>query len=312
MSGAVGRYRRELSVAGAYVLLLALLAVFAPRYYADQFGSVWVSVAPVLVLAVGMTLVMLARQIDISVGSLLSLCAILAAWLASKSVPMPLIVVNTIVLGAAIGAVNGVFVAFMGLPSIVVTLATMVILREGLRWRTQGEAIRTAAGTFQWFGWSQTAGQVALVLIALALFAAFAWGMRWVAAGRAVYAVGSDQEAARLAGVRPRRVLFGVFVLMGAITGLAGLLQAVRFPQVYPNAGQGLELGVIAAVVVGGVAISGGRGTLIGVLFGVALLGTIGSALGFLKVDTAWQRAFEGAIILVAVASDAARRKGTA
>jgi rhamnose transport system permease protein len=312
MSGAVGRYRRELSVAGAYALLLALLAVFTPRYYQDQFASVWVAIAPVLVLAIGMTLVILARQIDISVGSLLSLCAILAAWLAKQGAPMPVVATVTVAAGAAVGAINGAFVAFMALPSIVVTLATMVIVRKGLDWQTQGEAVQTAAGSFQWFGWSQSAGQVALLLIALLLFAVFAWGMRWVAAGRAVYAVGSDQEAARLAGVRPRRVLFGVFVLMGAITGLAGVLQAVRFPQIYPNTGQGLELQVIAAVVVGGVAISGGRGTLLGVLFGVALLGTIGSALGFLKVDTAWQRAFEGAIILAAVASDALRRRDTA
>ena len=108
--------------------------------------------------------------------------------------------------------------------------------------------------------------------------------MRYLAAGRAVYATGSDPEAARLAGIRPRRVVFGVFVLMGALAGLAALLNAVRFPQVDPKAGDGMELQVIAAVVVGGSAISGGRGTLIGTLLGVALLGTIGSALFYLDV----------------------------
>jgi rhamnose transport system permease protein len=145
--------------------------------------------------------------------------------------------------------------------------------------------------------------------VALGLFGAFAWGLRWLAAGRAVYAVGSDHEAARLAGIRPHRVVFGVFVLMGALAGLAAMLQSVRSPQVDPNAGKDLELQVIAAVVVGGVAISGGRGTLIGVLLGVALLGTIGSALVFLDVHSTWQRALEGLIILIAVSSDALRRR---
>jgi rhamnose transport system permease protein len=124
-------------------------------------------------------------------------------------------------------------------------------------------------------------------------------------AGRSVYATGSDPEAARLAGIRPRRVVFGVFVIMGALAGIAALLNAVRFADVDPNAGTGLELQVIAAVVVGGVAVSGGRGTLAGSLIGVALLGSIGRALVFLQVSPQWEKAIQGLIILLAVASDA-------
>ena len=141
--------------------------------------------------------------------------------------------------------------------------------------------------------------------MALAVFAVFAIIMRYLAAGRAVYATGSDPDAAWLVGVRPRRVVFGVFVLMGALTGLAAVLGAVKLPQVDPRAGDGLELQVIAAVVVGGVAISGGRGTLPGMLFGVALLAVIHPALLFLGAQVYWSKALEGAIILIAVASDA-------
>jgi rhamnose transport system permease protein len=129
--------------------------------------------------------------------------------------------------------------------------------------------------------------------------------LRYLKAGRAVYATGSDPEAAFLVGVRPRRVTFSVFIIMGALTGLASLLGAVQLPQVDPTAGKGLELEVIAAVVVGGVAISGGRGTLVGVLLGVALLATIEPALVFFKIEASWGKVFEGAIILLAVASDA-------
>jgi rhamnose transport system permease protein len=303
------RYIREISVAGAYLLLLLILAIARPRYYQAQFAASWVDMAPVLVAAVGMTLVIVAREIDISIGSMFSICGVVAGLLAQDGMPMPLVAVVTILCGAAMGAFNGVFVAFMGLPSIVVTLATMVMWQQGLKWKRQGAFVRDLPDRFQWFGQSQLAGQLMLVVVALAILAAFAWGMRWLVAGRTVYAVGSDAEAARLAGVRPRRVVFNVFVLMGALTGLAALLGAVRFPIVDPNVGTGLELKVIAAVVVGGVAISGGRGTMLGTLIGVALLGTIGSALVFLEVNSAWERAIQGGIILVAVATDGLVRR---
>jgi len=303
------RYLREISVGAAYAALLALLAWQAPRYFQQQFASVWVSIAPILVLAIGMTLVILSRNIDISVGWQLSVCGVVGGLLARAGVPMPAVFALVTVLGAAMGAVNGALVAFMRLPSIVVTLATMVILRQGLAWARQGEAVYGLPADFQWFGLSQAAGEGVLVLAAMALFCAFAWGLRWLAAGRAVYAVGSDREAARLAGIRTGRVVFAVFVLMGALAGVAAMLQSVRSPQVDPNAGKDLELRVIAAVVVGGVAVSGGRGTLIGVLLGVALLGTIGSALVFLDVHSTWQRALEGGIILLAVSTDALRRR---
>src|SRR5262249_55819040 len=156
-----------------------------------------------------------------------------------------------------------------------------------------------------WFGLPQDAGQWLVISVALALFVVFAWGLRYLAAGRAVYATGSDPEAAWLAGHRPRGGVLGVFVLMGALTGVAGLRHGVRLVDGDPVAGTGLEMQVIAAVVVGGVAISGGRGTLAGPLLGVALLGTIGPALVFLGAQPYWEKAIQGGIILLAVVSDA-------
>jgi rhamnose transport system permease protein len=299
------RYKREISVAVAYLVLLGILAAFAPRFYqGDKFLNILVASAPVLVAAVGMTLVILSRNIDISIGSQFAICGIVAGLLAKTGMPMPLVGIATMAVGAAMGATNGAFVALLGLPSIVVTLATMVIFREVLRWWRMGESVKNLPSDFQWFGLGQGAGQWVIIGVALATFVVFAWGLRYVSAGRTVYATGSDPEAAWLVGVRPGRVVFAVLTLMGALTGLAALLNSVRFAQVDPLAGTGLELQVIAAVVVGGVAISGGRGTLAGVLFGVALLGTIGSALVFLGAEAYWDKALQGAIILIAVASD--------
>src|SRR5438309_1721055 len=279
----MSRYQREISVALAYAALLLLLSVAAPAFYqGNQPASILVSSAPVLMAAVGRTLIILARHIDISIGSQFSLCGVIAGLAAKAGLPMPLVALATLLTGSLLGAVNGALVAALRAPSIVVTLATMVILREGLRWRREGEFVKDLPPTFQWFGLGQSQGQWLIAGLALAVFVLFAWGLRYLAAGRAVYATGSDPAAAWLVGIRPRRVVFGVFVAMGGLTGLAALLHAVRFADVDPNAGKGLELQVIAAVVVGGVAVSGGRGTLVGPLVGVALLATIGPALVFL------------------------------
>src|SRR5262249_9588046 len=170
--------------------------------------------------------------------------------------------------------------------------------------------VRNLPPGFQWFGLGQTSGPWVVVGIAGAVYVAFAWALRYLAVGRAVYAVGSDAEAARLVGLRPRRVVLGVFLVMGLLTGLAALLNAVRFADVDPNAGTGLELQVIAAVVVGGTAVSGGRGTLFGTLAGVALLATVGPALVYLGTEPQWEKALQGLILLVAVASDALERRG--
>lgn len=316
----IDRYRRELSVAVAYAALLFILAIAAPRFFrADSLRAFVVSNAPVLVAAVGMTLVILCRQIDISIGSIFSICGVVAGLLAQAGAPIVLVALGTLAAGSGLGAINGVLVARLGLPSIVVTLATLVIGRESLRYLREGQFVRNMPPGFQWFGAGQAAGQWLVVAIALLIFAAFAWGLRHLAAGRAVYATGSDPEAARLAGIRPRGVIFGVFVVMGGLAGLAALLNAVRFADVDPNAGTGLELQVIAAVVVGGVAISGGRGTLAGTLIGVALLGSIGPALVFLGTNLPpalewfgkpqWEKAIQGLIILLAVASDAFNKR---
>ncbi|HKI19479.1 MAG TPA: ABC transporter permease, partial [Isosphaeraceae bacterium] len=269
-----------------------------------------VSKASVLVAAVGMTLVILCRHIDISIGSIFSICGVVAGLLSRAGLNMAVVGLGTLLAGSSLGAVNGALVARLGLPSIVATLATLVIWREGLRYAREGEFVRNLPPGFQWFGAGQAMGQWLVVAVALGVFFAFSWGLRHLAVGRAFYATGSDPEAARLAGIRPRGVVFGAFVAAGALAGLAALLNAVRFADVDPNAGMGLELQVIAAVVVGGVAISGGRGSLAGSLIGVALLGSIGPALVFLHAEPQWEKAIQGLVILLAVASDALFREG--
>ncbi len=305
------RYFREISVAIAFGVLLVVLAIFAPTFYqAQPLLSLAAREAPTLVVACGMALVIICRQIDISVGSQFAVCGVSAGLLLAAKWPLALALPASVAIGATLGAVNGALVAGLGLPSIVVTLATMVTWREGLRWLRQGEYVNLPDGT-QWFGLRQTAGQETVIAVALAVLLIAAWATTHLAAGRRVYAVGSDAEAARLAGIRPQRVTFAVFVLMGALTGLAAILNAVQSPQVDPNSGTGLELKTIAAVVVGGVAISGGRGKMAGVFAGLLLLACISPALTHLHIEPYWEKAIQGMIILLAVVADGWRNRST-
>ena len=298
---------RELSVGLALAALLGALAVFAPGFFAPQpLLSLAAREAPVLLVACGAAMVIVCRQIDISSGSQFAVVSVTAGLLAAEGWPPAAVATGALALGTALGALNGLLVASLGLPSIVVTLATMVTWREGLRWWRQGAFVNLPDG-LQWLGLSQTAGQWTLIAAALGLLTILALASRHLAAGRHLYAVGSDAEAARLAGIRPGAVTFGAFTAAGALTALAALMNVIQSPQVDPKSGTGLELKAIAAVVVGGVAIAGGRGRLAGVLLGLLLLATVAPALTHLRIEAHWEKAIQGTIILLAVAAERAR-----
>jgi len=300
---------REWSVAVALGALLIFVAVAAPAFFQPQpLISLLTREAPALVVACGMALVIISRQIDISVGSQFAVGSVCAGLLAVMKWPLALVLPVSVALGALMGAVNGALVAGLRLPSIVVTLATMVTWRKALDWLRQGEFVNLPDGA-QWFGLSQAAGQWTLIATALAVFGLLGFATKHLAGGRFIYAVGSDAEAARLAGIRPRLTTFGVFVALGALTGLAAMMNVVQSPQVDPKSGSGLELKVIAAAVVGGVAVSGGRGKLWGVFVGLLLLVCISPVLTHLHVEAYWEKAIQGAIILLAVVADGLRSR---
>ncbi len=306
------RLGRQAASVVTLLLFLIVLAVVAPAFFSfANLRDLALTNIPVLLVASGMTLVIVLGQIDISVGSIFAVASVVAGLLAQAGVPIALVIPGTILAGAIFGAMNGVLVSYVNAPSIVVTLATMVAWRESLRWITGGAWVEGLPATFQWFGLSQSAGQTIIVLGSLAVFATLAWASKHLVAFRSIYATGSDREAANLAGIPTRQVLFAVFVLMGALSGFAAMLNAVRFSDVPANAGIGLELKAIAAVVVGGTPITGGRGSLLGTFIGVCLLGCIGPALTFLGLSAYWEKAIQGAIILLTVLFDALAARAT-
>jgi rhamnose transport system permease protein len=278
----------------AVLALAAVLALGAPGFFtAANLRDLALNNVATLITAAGLLLVILLGEIDISVGSQFAVCGLVigvAPWAAP-------------VAGMALGLANGALCGGLRLPSIVVSLAAMVALRDAIRWTTQGAWITLPAG-FQWAGLGQDAGQWLVLGIAVLIVALLGWALANVGLLRNVYAVGANAEAAHLAGLPVAAVRIGTFAALGAMVGIAAWLNALRFNEVQPSAGTGLELKAIAAVVVGGASIRGGRGTMAGTVTGVVLLGMIGAALTFLGVSAYWEKAIQGAIILAAVVLD--------
>jgi rhamnose transport system permease protein len=268
-------YRREAGVAVAILLLAVVMSAAAPGFFtAENLNDIFLANLPVLIIALGMTFLIVTGEIDISVGSVFAVCGIVAGSLAKWNLPLALV-------------------------------AAMIALRDALRWITQGAWVQDLPANFQWLSFTQASYPLVVTGLAGTLFLSFAWASRSVAGVRAMYATGSNPAAARLAGIDTRLMKSAAFVSVGMLTGLAALLNSARFNQIPANAGLGLEMKVIAAVVIGGTSITGGRGTVLGTLLGVILLGAIGPALTFIGVSAYWERAAQGGIILIAVALDA-------
>ncbi len=292
---------RELGLLAVLLLFAAVLALLAPGFFAPgNLKNLALDNLPLLLAATGMTLVIVAGEIDVSIGAQFAVAGVLAGVLARLGLPMALVALLVLALGALFGAGQGMLVA-RGVPAIVVTLAALAVLRGVLRWSTGGRWIADLPADFQWFGLGQARGQLLFALVAATLVLLTAFALRWLHVGRTVYALGCDAHAAHLAGIRTARVTTAVFAAMGAFAAAAGILSAARYPAIEIEAGAGLELQAIACVVLGGASIRGGRGNLLGTALGVLLLGTLGTALVFLGVGAAWERAIQGGIILAAV-----------
>jgi rhamnose transport system permease protein len=298
-------HKREIAVLLTIGALIAVIAVRTNGYFSHaNLLDLFLENLPVMIISIGMTLVILTGEIDISVGAVFAVCSVIAGLCATSGLPVSVSGLLGCLVGALCGIVNGWLVAYVRIPSIVVTLATMVALRDGLRWKTQGSWVEDLPRRFQWFGLSQKAFTTICAAFVGLLVLGAALGLRYLHAGRAVVATGSNKDAARIAGINTRRVVFLVFTLTGFLAGVAAVFNSVRFNQIPSNSGLGLELKVIAAVAVGGAAITGGYATIAGTVLGVTLLGCVGSALTFLEISAYWEKAIQGAIILTAVAID--------
>ncbi|WP_027482284.1 ABC transporter permease [Deinococcus pimensis] len=300
---------REASLVLILLALVAATSAVNPRFVAPQsLRDLLLNVSIIALVVVGQTLVLLMKHVDLSVSSVVGLTAFLSGslFVANPGLPVPVVLLAGVVMGALLGAVNGLLVAYGRVPALVATLGTLYVFRGVDYAVVQGGQINASnlPAAFSHLATGSVLGVPTLALLVLAVMVVFAVYLRSYRGGREYYAVGSNVDAAVLAGIDvTRRVMTG-FVLSGAIAGLAGVLYLARYGTVDAAAGTGLELQVIAAAVVGGVSIGGGVGTLLGAGTGALLLGAIASALVTLRAPAFWQQAIQGALLLLAISVD--------
>lgn len=299
---------RELSILGALVVLVAGTAIANPRFLSGQgVTDIFLNASILVLLAVGQSVVVVTRNIDLSVGSVVGLVAFTTGKFASGSDRhVAAVLVLGVLIGLACGLVNGLLVSFCRVPSLVVTLGTLYVI-QGLDYRiAQGEQISAAdlPASVLALGNDGILGIPYLPIITVAVMLAVGYYLRSYSSGREFYAIGSSPEAAMLAGVPIRRRVLTAYLVSGGLAGLAGVLWLARFGTVVADSANGWELLVISAVVVGGVAITGGVGSVYGAALGALLLTVIGSALVVLRVNPFWQQAITGALLLLAISVD--------
>lgn len=300
---------REFGIFGVLIILVLGTTAVVPRFLAAQnIKFILIDTTIFALMALGQTMVVISRNVDLSVGSVLGVSAFVSSDLYQQfhGVPIEVVFAVGIGIGLVCGTVNGVIVAFGKVPALVVTLATLYIFR-GIDVLIVGgkQVVASALPTTFTDVTSSSLGPVPLVSIAVAIVIFLgAYYLRNFRSGRDLYAIGSSPQAAELVGIPMRRRILVAFVLSGAIAGLAGVLWASYYGTIDSTAGTGYELQVVAAVVVGGVAIFGGSGGAIGAAIGALLLNTINSALYVLGVSAFWDRAIAGFLLLVAITMD--------
>jgi rhamnose transport system permease protein len=314
-SGAVSRVlgaaarQRELSLLLVLLLMGVFVAIRAPQVLsATNLTDVSVLAAIIAIAAVGEAMVVITRNVDLSVEAIIGLVAFsVAAVLSDHLMPTSVAMVFGVGLGLVLGMINGIVVALFRVPSIVATLGTLSIYR-GIDFLLAGGKQVTLTELPP--GYTNAAratlvGVPIFVLIAVVIVAVFAVVLRQTRFGRSVYAVGSNPEAAGILGIRTGVVTFVVFSVCGLLSGIAGVMWGILFGTINATAATGVTLQVVAAVVVGGVNIFGGSGTVVGAALGALFLGFISNALILLRLSQFWLQAFYGLVILIAVALDA-------
>jgi rhamnose transport system permease protein len=301
---------REASLILLIIALTAVTTVLNPRFLTPlSLKDLMLNVSIIALLVLGQTVIILMRQIDLSISSIVGITAFLSGslFVNHPGIPSLAVILLAILAGLLLGAVNATLIAWGKIPALITTLGTLYIFRGANYAWVHGRQVNAAnvPGSFLAIGTSDFLGIPVLTWIVLVLLVVFSIGLRQYRAGREYYAIGSNPAAAVLAGIDvSRRVAIG-FVISGAIAGLAGALWLARFGTVDATAAEGIELTVITSTVVGGVAITGGVGTVAGAALGALLLSVFSSTLVFLRVPSFWQQAFQGAMLLLAIAVDA-------
>ncbi|EOW9182024.1 ribose ABC transporter permease [Vibrio cholerae] len=293
----------------ALLFLVVVVSFLNPNFFTvDNILNILRQTSVNAIIAVGMTLVILTAGIDLSVGSVLALCGAFAATLVAMEVPVLVAVPAALLAGAALGAISGIIIAKGKVQAFIATLVTMTLLRGVTMVYTDGRPISTGftdtADTFAWFGTGYALGIPVPVWLMVVVFAGAWYLLNHTRFGRYVYAVGGNESATRLSGINVDRVKIGVYAICGLLAALAGIIVTSRLSSAQPTAGMGYELDAIAAVVLGGTSLMGGKGRIMGTLIGALIIGFLNNALNLLDVSSYYQMIAKAVVILLAVLVD--------
>ena len=302
---------RELTLVPAIVLAVVIGTLVSNAFLtADNLLNILQQSSELSVVVIAETLVLLAGRFDLSLESIVGLAPMLGAWLIIKNVEIGgsgvgldwrLAIVAVLLTGAVVGAVNGFLIVRLQLNAFIVTLAMLILLRGAQLGTTSGKTLFDLPDGYLYLGSGKWAGIPVSIWVAAILYLVFGLFLRFHRLGRALYAIGGNAEAARVAGIRVDRVLWGTFIVAGMLASLAGLMLTGRIASVVPSQGQNMIFYVFAAAVIGGISLNGGKGRLLGALTGVLLLGILQNMLTLAEIPAFWIDAVYGGIILVAL-----------
>jgi rhamnose transport system permease protein len=300
---------REFNLLAIYAVLVLSVGAFVGEFFTlSNFREILVSVAILMIVVIGQTPVILTRNIDISVGSVVGITAFICGDFISShpTTPTVLVLLMGCAIGLVLGAINGVLVTVANVPAIMATLGTLYVYRgvDSLIASDKQVSSSTVPDSYASLASSRVLGIPVMVLIALAIGLVVGLFLRYRRSGRQLYAIGSNPDAARAAGIHGGRLVFGALCFSGVMAGLGGVLWSAQFATVTSDAATGLELQVVAAAVVGGINVFGGAGTVFGAMLGSLVLATISNALALTRVSQLWLQAIAGAALLVAVTAD--------
>jgi len=310
---ALGQGLQQLLAFGTLIALMIIFFIASPKFLTiTNISSILLSTAVIGILAVGTTFVIITGGIDLSLGTAMTLCSVVVGLMLSNAgLPLPVGILGGLAMGALIGFINGFNVAFLGLPPFIATLSMMLVC-QGLALVLSGVKPIYFSGVE---GFSKIAlGEIipripnaVLILFGLALVAGVI--LRKTILGRMTYAIGSNEEATRLSGINTRRWILAIYTLAGVATGIAGIVLASRLNSAQPQLGVGYELQAIAAVIIGGTSLLGGRGSILGTIIGALIMSVLINGLRILAIQTEWQTVVVGLVVLIAVFADNLRKR---
>lgn len=293
----------------ALIVLIAVVSVLNEYFFTvDNILNILRQTSVIAILAAGMTLVILTAGIDLSVGSILALCGAFAASMISLEIPVLIAIPVSLIGGAVLGSITGMIISKGKVQAFIATLVMMTLLRGVTMVYTDGRPISTGftdiADNFAWFGTGYMFGIPVPVWLMIFVFAGIWYLLNHTRFGRYVYALGGNESATKLSGINVDRIKIGVYSICGLLSALAGIIITSRLSSAQPTAGMGYELDAIAAVVVGGTSLAGGRGYIMGTLIGALIIGVLNNALNLLDVSSYFQMIVKAAVILLAVLVD--------